>query len=146
MENSSEEIQALCENIQNETLRNIILKISKEYRDKKISELQRDNQQLSWQIEGLREKLSQSEKTNKFKKNHLEEYMKEIQVLRERVVELEDNNQKLRINFDNTIMNIETKVGNEKQKILDSVVNDYRSEISKKNERIQEMEVFSKNT
>lgn len=71
--------------------------------------------------------------------------MKEIQVLRERVVELEDNNQKLRINFDNTIMNIETKVGNEKQKILDSVVNDYRSEISKKNERIQEMEVFSKN-
>jgi hypothetical protein len=62
--------------------------------------------------------------------------MKEIQVLRERVIELEDNNQKLRINFDNTIMNIETKVGNEKQKILECVVNDFKSEISKRNDRI----------
>ena len=60
-------------------------------------------------------------------------------------MELEDNNQKLRINFDNTIMNIETKVGNEKQKILECVVNDYRSEISKKNEKLCEMEVLSKN-
>ncbi len=42
-------------------------------------------------------------------------------------------------------MDIENKVGNEKQKILDSVVNDYRSEISKKNDKIHEMEILSKN-
>ncbi len=70
--------------------------------------------------------------------------MKEIQILRERVMELEDNNQKLRINFDNTIMNIETKVGNEKQKIFECFVNDFKSEISKKNEKIHEMELMSK--
>lgn len=62
--------------------------------------------------------------------------MKEIQILRERVMELEEINSKLRISFDHTILNIETKVGYEKQKIFDSVVNDYRSEISKKNDKI----------
>lgn len=42
-------------------------------------------------------------------------------------------------------MNIESKVGNEKLKVFESVVNDYKSEISKKNEKILEMENLSKN-
>lgn len=41
-------------------------------------------------------------------------------------------------------MNLETKVGNEKQKAFDYVVNDYRSELSKKVERINEIEKESK--
>lgn len=43
-------------------------------------------------------------------------------------------------------MNIETKVGNEKQKILDCVVKDFWSELSKKNDKIHEMEILSKNS
>lgn len=41
-------------------------------------------------------------------------------------------------------MNIETKVGNEKQKIFECVVNDFKSEISKKNGKINEMEIISR--
>lgn len=59
-------------------------------------------------------------------------------------MELEDTNQKLRTNFDITIMNLETKVGNEKQKAFEYVVNDYKSELSKKVERINEIEKESK--
>lgn len=41
-------------------------------------------------------------------------------------------------------MNLESKVGYEKQKAFDFVVNDYKSELSKKIERIQEIEKESK--
>ena len=55
-------------------------------------------------------------------------------------MDLEDMNSKMRINFDQTIMNIESKVGNERQKAFECIVNDYKSEISKKNELLIDVE------
>ena len=46
----------------------------------------------------------------------------------------------MRINFDDTIKGLESKVDQEKEKIYESVMNDFRSEISRKNEKISEME------
>ena len=86
------------------------------------------------------EKVSLSEKSLQIKKAHLQEYLNEIEQMRTKIITLEEMNQSLRINFDDTIQGIAQKVDKEKEKIYAQVMSDFRSEISKKNERISEME------
>lgn len=63
--------------------------------------------------------------------------------MRNKIINLEEINQNLRINFDDTIKGLESKVDQEKEKIYESVMNDFRSEISRKNEKISDLEKVS---
>jgi peptidoglycan hydrolase CwlO-like protein len=66
-------------------------------------ELQKEISNLQKQNQTLQEKYNIQEKALRFKKNHLDEYLKEIQNMREKIVELEDMNQRMRTSFDSTI-------------------------------------------
>lgn len=136
----NQEVQDIYENVKNDLLRQMLRKMHPSNESQREKDLRRELVNSEKQNQRLQEKLSLSEKSVKIKKLHLQEYLNEIEQMRNKIVQLEEANQSLRVNFDNTIRGIETKVDREKEKIYEQVMNDYKSEISRKNDKINEME------
>ena len=62
----------------------------------------------------------------------MKEYMNEIESMREKIMKLEKNNSSLRINFDHTISNLESRVEKQKEQKFATVMEGFKSELDKK--------------